>query len=130
MKRFLTLVLCAVLVLGMIPASIISALAQGKGVAKNETTNHSLENAPNQYIPETITVDGKTDDLGWKEWITVDSASGVWDTETVAEERKANSYEYSIRRDHEYLYAAVVFGDSELHDFNIYFSADSGVSVM
>lgn len=129
MKRFLTLVLCAVLVLGMIPASIISALAQGKGVAKNETTNHSLENAPNQYIPETITVDGKTDDLGWKEWITVDSASGVWDTEEVAEAQKANSYEYSIRRDHEYLYAAVVFGDSELHDFNIYFSADSGVNV-
>ncbi len=129
MKRFLTLVLCAVLVLGMIPASIISALAQGKGVAKNETTNHSLENAPNQYIPETITVDGKTDDLGWKEWITVDSASGVWDAETVAEEQKADSYEYSIRRDHEYLYAAVVFGDGELHDFNIYFSADSGVNV-
>ncbi len=129
MKRFLTYALCVILVLGMIPASIISAFAQGKGVAKDETQNQSIDNAPNQYIPETITVDGNIDDLGWKEWITVDSVSGVWNNATVSDDQKGFSYTYSIRRDHEYLYVAVNFSDNAAHDFNVYYSANDGVNV-
>lgn len=129
MKKFLKLALCVVLVLGMIPVSVYSAFAQGKGVAKNDATNQSIDNALNQSIPETIYIDGELNDLGWKEWITVDSVNGVWNSETVSDEKKDFSYKYSLRRDHEYLYAAFDFGKGSLRDFNIYFSADNGVSV-
>ena len=107
MKRFLKTLLIAVLVLGMLPTAVISAFAHGRGVAINNTQNQSLQNAPNQPIPETITVDGFLNDTGWDEFTTVDSASGVWNN-TVTDSEKANSYEYRIRSDYEYIYGSIL----------------------
>lgn len=129
MKKTLKGILCLILVLGMIPAAVISAFAQGKGVAKNDSPNHTIGNAPNQYIPENIDIDGKRGDLGWEEYVNVDSVSGVWNVEAVNEEQKKFSYEYSIRRDHEMLYVIVDFGGKTVYDFDVYFSADDGATV-
>ena len=107
----------------MIPTAVITAFAHGRGVAKNDTTNQSLHNADNQPIPETITVDGNLYDTGWDEFISVDSASGVWDAE-VDDIAKANSYEYRIRSDYEYLYGAFRFDGSTAYGFKVFFKTE------
>lgn len=127
MKRFLKTLLIAVLVLGMLPTAVITAFAHGRGVAINNTQNQSLQNAPNQPIPETITVDGYLNDTGWDEFTTVDSASGVWNN-TVTDSEKANSYEYRIRSDYEYIYGAFRFKGEAADNFKVFFK--SGTSIV
>ncbi|MBE6683753.1 MAG: DUF4127 family protein [Ruminococcaceae bacterium] len=108
MKRFISCVLTLVLVLGMIPASMLSALARGRGVYYSDTENQSLINANGQYIPETIKVDGILDDTGWPAsgFSYVDKNTGLWNTADVPSDAIADylNYRYQIRADYDHLY--------------------------
>lgn len=106
MKRTVAWLLIAVLVLGMIPATVISALAHGYGVAKDGTENQSERNADGQYIPEIIEIDGELSDTGWKQslWSDVNSSTGVWSNDQPEEKNQSLEYRYQMRTDYNYFY--------------------------
>jgi len=110
MNKIFARVLSAILLLCMIPAAIITALANGPGVGKDETENQSLVWDNNQYIPESIEIDGKFNDTGWgvNEWHYADSSNGTWDTEHPSNKNIPVSYKYQMHYDHEYFYIAAV----------------------
>ncbi|MBR6563776.1 MAG: hypothetical protein IKK70_07550 [Clostridia bacterium] len=104
MNKRLSRILSAILILCMIPATVITAFARGKGVYGDGRDNQSLTNADGQYIPETIVVDGELNDTGWPEsgFAYVDSNTGYWSTQ--APTNTALNYKYQIRSDYDYLY--------------------------
>ena len=95
-----------VLVLCMIPATVITAFARGKGVYNSGRENQSINLADGQQIPETIKVDGYLNDTGWpfELWNHVDSSTGHWNNVTLADKHAEASYKYQIRADYEQLY--------------------------
>ena len=106
MKRTVAWLLIAVLVLGMIPATVISAFAHGYGVAKDGTENQSERNADGQYIPEIIEIDGELSDTGWRQslWHDVNSSTGVWSNDQPEEKNQSLEYRYQMRTDYNYFY--------------------------
>ena len=68
--------------------------------------NHNFSGEP-APVKETITVDGKLNDNGWKAdgWKEVTPETGRWQTEPTTEDTL--SYKYQLRADYEYLYVAV-----------------------
>ncbi len=110
MNKILARVLSAILLLCMIPAAIITALANGPGVAKDETENQSLVWDNNQYIPESIKIDGDFTDTGWgvDEWQYADANTGTWDTEHPSNKNIPVTYKYQMHYDSEYFYIATV----------------------
>ena len=110
MKRTVAFILTAVLVLGMIPATVITAFAHGYGVAGNNWENQSQPNALGQSVPETIAVDGELNDTGWREdlWNLVDNGSGVWNTDFPESQNQGLKYEYQLRTDYNYFYTTAV----------------------
>lgn len=52
MNKRLSRILSAILILCMIPATVITAFARGKGVYGDGRDNQSLTNADGQYIPK------------------------------------------------------------------------------
>ena len=126
MKRTVAWILIAVLVLGMIPATVITAFARGKGVYNSAHDNQSLDQAPGQYIPETIVVDGKLSDTGWPEsgFSYVDSTTGYWNSETPDSKYTGVNYKYQIRADYVQLYigASVTMPENvKTATFTVYF---------
>ncbi|MBR6784046.1 MAG: hypothetical protein IKM32_05060 [Clostridia bacterium] len=104
MKKKLSRILSAILVLCMLPATFITAFARDKGVFYDEVENQSIENAKGQYIPETITIDGKLNDTGWPEsnFNYVDVNTGYWSVLEPA--HSGLNYKYQIRADHSQFY--------------------------
>ena len=104
MNKRLSRLLAAFLVLCMLPATFITAFARGKGVFHDEVENQSLENAKGQYIPETITIDGKLNDTGWPEsnFNYVDVNTGYWSVLEPA--HSGLNYKYQMRADHSQFY--------------------------
>ncbi len=119
----------------MIPASVLSVFARGKGVAANNTPNQSHSLAPDQQIPETVVVDGVLDDTGWPvtEWIEVDSETGSWNIQYPdAETDMPLTYDYQLTNDFYSLYGAFRFNShaTTLHiylkDYDLAASVDVG----
>lgn len=110
MNKTLARVLAAILVLAMLPATFLTALASGYGVAKDETENQSIDNANGQFIPETIQIDGEFDDTGWpiEGWNYVTSSSGNWNVFDPASNSQEMMYQYQLRSDYKYFYGAAV----------------------
>lgn len=114
MKRTTAILLCAIMVLGMIPSSLLSVIAADNGVIQNDRLNQSLNNAATQAIPESVTIDGNIDaDTAWanNEWNEVDKSNGTWNTDSPSEESKKLTYKYQLHYDYEYFYGAIVLGD-------------------
>ena len=111
MNKTITRILSAILLLCMIPATVITAFARGKGVYGDGRDNQSVINAEGQFIPETIVVDGKLSDTGWDRqlWNDVDSTTGHWTTRTLYGTNGDASYRYQIRADIEQLYVGATF---------------------
>ncbi len=121
MKKNLSRILAAFLILCMLPAMFITAFARGKGVYGDSVENQSLNNAPGQYIPETINIDGILNDTGWPEsgFNYVDSNTGYWNVEDVEDLAGKNAdatYKYQIRSDIEQLYIGATLTLPELVD--------------
>ena len=112
MNKKLSRLLSLILVLCMIPATVITAFARGKGVYSSGRENQSIHYADGQPIPETIVVDGYLNDTGWNSnlWNYVDSSTGHWNTKTLAGNNGDATYKYQMRADYEQLY----FGASVL----------------
>lgn len=110
MNKILARVLSAILLLCMIPAAVITALANGPGVGRDETENQSLVWDNNQYIPETIKIDGDLTDTGWATdgWNHVDASNGTWDTEHPSTRNAETKYKYQVHYDYDYFYLAAV----------------------
>ena len=111
MNKTITRILSAILLLCMIPATVITAFARGKGVYGDGRDNQSVIGAEGQFIPETIVVDGKLSDTGWDRqlWNEVDSTTGHWTTRTLYGTNGDASYRYQIRADIEQLYVGATF---------------------
>ncbi len=111
MKRTLAFIISVMMVLSLIPASLLTALANGTGTAGNYVENLSIDNAPfdDTEVPASIVADGKLDDTGWirDQWNKVSSATGTWDVATPS--HSGLVYEYQIQRDHQFLYGAYSF---------------------
>ena len=111
MKRTLAFIISVMMVLSLIPASLLTALANGTGTAGNYVENLSIDNAPfdDTEVPASIVADGKLDDTGWirDQWNKVSSATGTWDVATPSHSNLV--YEYQIQRDHQFLYGAYSF---------------------
>lgn len=122
MKRTLALILSALMVFGMIPMSLITALAHGPGVAGNTTQNQSIDNALGQYIPETIVVDGNYTDTGWDkdEWNEVDTHNGTWSVEYPS--RSEFSYKYQLKVDMQYLYGIILLDGDDAAEVTVWLS--------
>ncbi len=132
MKRSIALLLTVIMVLGMVPASLLSAMAHGIGVGNNNINNLSIDNAPNQQVPATVIVDGKSDDTAWayEDWNNVDSTKGLWSVTTA---KNPNfSYKYQLHYDYEFLYGIFVIDTNgifsgSLGDITVWLN-DSGVT--
>ena len=124
MNKRLSRLLAAFLVLCMLPATFITAFARGKGVFHDEVENQSIENAKGQYIPETITIDGKLNDTGWPEsnFNYADINTGYWNVEKPDSSVETAKFKYQLRSDLENIYigASVVMPVNEA-TFYIYF---------
>ncbi len=115
MKRTLALVLALIMILCMVPASMLTAFARGRGVYANNIPNQTIPNAPGQFIPETVVVDGVMDDTAWKEddWKRVNSDSGTWSVQYPVTKNETFAYKYNVKKDYYYLYGAFVVPTSE-----------------
>lgn len=116
MKRTLALILTVMMVLCMIPASLLSVLANGPGVGKTDPPNLSLQAGNGTYIPETVQVDGILDDTGWDAngWFEVNTASGTW---SVGTPRNNNfEYEYQLHRNETFFYGAYSINLDSIYD--------------
>ncbi len=133
MKRRITaLLLTVIMVFGMIPMSLLSALAHGTGVAGNDIENLSIQNAPNQAIPATAIIDGKEDDTAWPhdEWQVADAATGIWDA--IYYRSTDLSFKYQLHSDYQHLYGIVVLDTNEIYngtlkDITIWLNSDENV---
>lgn len=116
MKKNLSRILAAFLVLCMLPATFITAFARGKGVVGDDAENQSIINAPGQYIPETIKVDGVLNDTGWPEsgFNYVDGNTGFWSPENLTGKNGEATYKYQIRSDIEQIYVGATVTVPEL----------------
>ncbi len=114
MKRTTAILLCAIMVLGMIPSSLLSVIAADNGVIYTDHLNQSINNSATQSIPESVTIDGNVDsDTAWanNKWNEVDKNNGTWNTDSPSEESKKLTYKYQLHYDYEYFYGAIVLGD-------------------
>ncbi|MBR2900765.1 MAG: hypothetical protein IKC39_00825, partial [Clostridia bacterium] len=132
MKRTLALVLALIMILCMIPASMLTAFARGRGVYANTIPNQTIDGAPGQYIPETVVVDGELDDTGWREddWKRVNSESGTWNVQYPTKNQTINneafSYKYNVRKDYYYLYGAFAVPTDEAGLVKLWLNNDAG----
>ncbi len=132
MKRLTALLLTAIMVFTIIPASFMSVSAHGKGVGKDGYTNLSIDNAPGQIIPSTVTVDGSEEDTGWDhdDWQTVNAGTGIWDA--VYYRSSDFSYKYQLHSDYQYLYGIVKLDINDIYngtldDITIWLNSDATV---
>ncbi|MBR5278116.1 MAG: DUF4127 family protein [Clostridia bacterium] len=132
MKRLTALLLTAIMVFTIIPASFLSASAHGRGVAQNNRDNLSIDNAPGQIIPSTVVVDGSEDDTGWDhdDWQTVNAGTGIWDA--VYYRSSDFTYKYQLHSDYQYLYGIVKLDINDiyngtLNDVTIWLNSDTSV---
>lgn len=111
-------ILAAILILCMIPATVITAFARGKGVYGDYAENQSIETANGQFIPETIKVDAQLNDTGWPEsgFAEVNGNTGYWSTVTQTGNNSKATYKYQIRSDIEQLYVGATLTLPELAD--------------
>ncbi|MBR5278689.1 MAG: DUF4127 family protein [Clostridia bacterium] len=130
MKRLTALLLTAIMVFTIIPASFLSASAHGTGVGKDGYENLSIDNAPGQIIPSTVDVDGSEDDTGWDhdDWQTVNAGTGIWDA--VYYRSSDFSYKYQLHSDYQYLYGIVKLDINDIYngtlgDITIWLNSDS-----
>lgn len=107
MKRSIAFLLAMIMVVGMIPAALLPVLAHGIGVGVNDVQNLSIDNAPNQKIPATVTVDGLINDTAWRsdEWQVADHTYGIWDSTPVKNENF--TYRYQLHLDYEFVYGVI-----------------------
>ena len=106
MKKTMSRILSLILILCMIPATVITAFARGKGVYNSVHENQSIQNATGQFIPERIVIDGKLNDTGWPTsgFASVDSNTGYWSVQNPKSANESLTYKYQIRADYEQLY--------------------------
>jgi len=111
MSKKITRIISLLLVLCMLPITAIVASARGRGVYPNNTENQFIHNAENQFIPESVRIDGDLNDTAWPEsgWSKVDSTNGYWNNSSQYWNHKAASYKYQIRADYEYVYIGARF---------------------
>ncbi len=116
MKRTLALILTVLMLVSMIPATLLSVIARGPGVAADTTLNQSTENSPNQFIPETVVIDGVLDDTAWlySDWNVVNTDSGTWSVQNPSEVQADVTYKYQLKIDYYYLYGAIVIDKDSL----------------
>lgn len=132
MKRLTALLLTAIMVFTIIPASFMSVSAHGRGVAQNNRDNLSIDNAPGQIIPSTVVVDGSEDDTGWDhdDWQTVNAGTGIWDA--VYYRSSDFTYKYQLHSDYQYLYGIVKLDINDIYngtlkDVTIWLNSDPSV---
>lgn len=131
-RRITTLLLAAIMVFCMIPASLLTAMAHGKGVAKNSIENLSIYNAPDQSIPATAIIDGKEDDTAWPhdQWQIANDSTGIWDA--IYYRSGDFSFKYQLHSDYQYLYGIVVLDTNDIYngtlgDITIWLNSDESV---
>ncbi len=127
MKRTLALILTVLMLVSMIPATLLSVIARGPGVLPNGIDNQSIDNAPYQYIPETVLIDGVLDDTAWpnKDWNMVTSDSGTWSVQYPTAENATKFYKYQLKVDYYYLYGAVVMNSAPTGAVTIWLNDES-----
>ncbi len=110
MKRTLAFILTMLMVITMVPASLLTAMARGKGVSANGIDNLTVSNAPDQYIPETIVVDGRVRDTGWPydDWNKVNTETGTWSVQNPDAENLGLVYTYQLKTDYYFLYGGFI----------------------
>lgn len=110
MKRTLALILTVLMLVSLIPASLINVIARGPGVLPNGLNNQQYQQAPGQYIPETVLIDGILNDTAWpnEDWKEVNSDSGTWSKQYPLESNYSKTFKYQLKVDYYYLYGAVV----------------------
>ncbi len=131
MKRSIAFLLAVVMCIGMIPATLLPVLAHGVGVGVDKVENLSIDNAPNQKIPATVTLDGENNDTAWvsDEWQNADAQYGIWNTATTS--NPDFSYRYQLHMDYEFLYGVVeldtlgIKSGSSLQDVTIWLNDGS-----
>ncbi len=112
MKRSLALLLTVMMLVCFIPSSLITTvLAVDPAFKPNGIRNQTFDDAYNQYIPETVTVDGKLDDTAWayEDWNNVTTETGTWnkDFTNIGVNVYDYSYQYQFKTDYEYFYGAI-----------------------
>ncbi len=107
MKRSIAFLLAVVMCIGMIPATLLPVLAHGMGVGIDNVENLSIDNAPNQKIPATVTLDGENNDTAWvnDEWQLADAQEGIWDV--VGAKNPNFAYRYQLHIDYEFVYGII-----------------------
>ncbi len=110
MNKRLAKILAAILLLCMLPATFISALAHGYGVANTATENQYWDSASGQYIPQLIAVDGNLSDSGWvtSDWVHTNDQNSTWDSTYPSDTNTEASYAYQLKLDNKHFYAAAV----------------------
>ncbi len=112
MKRSVALLLSVLMIVCCIPSTLISTvLAVDPAFKPNGIRNQTFDDAYNQYIPETVTVDGKLDDTAWayEDWNNVSTETGTWnkDFTGIGVNVYDYSYQYQFKTDYEYFYGAI-----------------------
>ena len=112
MSKRITRIISLLLVLCMLPITAIVASARGRGVYPDNTENQFIHNANNQFIPESVRIDGDLNDTAWPEsgWNNVNNTNGYWSNEPLnVHEHWYASYKYQIRADYEHVYIGAEF---------------------
>ncbi len=123
MKRTIALLLTVLMVLCCIPSTLMTAFAVDPSFTPNSVRNQTYDGAYNQYIPETVIVDGNFDDTAWayEDWKDVSTVTGSWNTdpstllgesvsvdgENVTIKASNYSYRFQLKTDYEYFYGAI-----------------------
>ncbi len=130
MKRTLALLLTLLMVATMIPASLINVLARGPGVAANTIENGTHEAAPDQYIPETVVVDGILNDSAWHrdDWTEVSAETGKWNSVPTADVNQGTTYYYQLEKDYYFLYGAFTVDSAVAKSFTIWLNDGSATN--
>lgn len=133
MSKRITRIISLLLVLCMLPITAIVASARGRGVYPDNTENQFIHNANNQFIPESVRIDGDLNDTAWPEsgWNNVNNTNGYWSNEPLnVHEHWYASYKYQIRADYEHVYIGAEFALPSVGavTFTVYFkdSQESG----
>ncbi len=123
MKRTIALLLTVLMVLCCIPSTLMTAFAVDPSFTPNSVRNQTYDGAYNQYIPETVIVDGNFEDTAWayEDWKNVSTITGSWNTdpislpgesvnvdgEKVPLKASDYSYRFQLKTDYEYFYGAI-----------------------
>ncbi|MBR4950317.1 MAG: hypothetical protein IKZ23_00020, partial [Clostridia bacterium] len=131
MKRTVAIILAAVMMLGIIPASFMSVFAHGTGVGMNNIGNLSIDNTVGEKIAATVNVDGKYNDTAWKyeDWNIVTAQTGLWSV--TLPKNGSFGYKYQLHTDYQYIYGVFVIDTNAVYsgslgDITVWINTGSG----